>query len=43
MIALRKSDSALRINRFPDDSIEEADPWIWFVESGKIMTGSRVE
>ena len=41
MIALRKSDIGLRINRFPDDSIEEPDPWIWFVESGKIMTGAE--
>ena len=36
-IALRKAEPALRIARFPDDSVEEADPWVWFVESGNLM------
>jgi isoamylase len=38
LIALRKAESSLRIERFPDDSIDEPDPWVWFVESGALMT-----
>ena len=42
-IALRKSELALRIERFPDDLIEEADPWVWFDESGIRLTESEWE
>jgi glycogen operon protein len=38
LIALRKSEPALRIARFPDDAVEEEDPWIWFDEAGNLMT-----
>jgi isoamylase len=38
LIALRKSEPALRIARFPDDAVEEEDPWIWFDEDGKLLT-----
>jgi len=38
LIALRKSEPALRIARFPDDAVEEEDPWVWFDEGGKLMT-----
>jgi glycogen operon protein len=37
-IALRKAEPALRISKFPDDDIDEADPWVWFDESGALMT-----
>lgn len=37
-IALRRSEPALRISRFPDDRPDEEDPWIWFVESGALMS-----
>jgi glycogen operon protein len=38
LVALRKSEPALRIARFPDDAIEETDPWVWFDERGNLMT-----
>jgi glycogen operon protein len=41
VIALRKSEPALRIARFPDDAVEEEDPWVWFDEGGKLMTGDE--
>lgn len=36
--ALRREEQALRISRFPDESLEEKDPWIWFSESGNRLT-----
>jgi glycogen operon protein len=38
LIALRKSEPALRIARFPDDAFDEVDPWVWFDEAGNMMT-----
>ncbi|MDQ2682823.1 MAG: glycogen debranching enzyme GlgX, partial [Chloroflexota bacterium] len=35
---LRADEPALRIDRFPDDSVDEADPWVWFGESGKPLS-----
>ncbi len=35
---LRQQEPALRIERFPDDSLEEVDPWIWFNESGNQLS-----
>jgi isoamylase len=36
-LRLRREQPALRIERFPDDSIDEADPWLWFSESGAVL------
>ena len=41
LISLRKSEPGLRIARFPDDAVEEEDPWIWFDEGGNLMTGEE--
>lgn len=37
-IALRRDEPALRIERFPDDELDEADPWIWLTEQGERMS-----
>jgi glycogen operon protein len=39
-LRLRGEQPALRIERFPDDSIDEPDPWLWFSESGSMLRDS---
>jgi isoamylase len=39
-LALRRQEPALRIEQFPDDAIDEADPWVWFAESGAVLRQS---
>ena len=40
-LALRREEPSLRHNRFPDDELDEADPWYWFAPSGDRLTAEQ--